>query len=113
MRRQTLSVKPAVSGDPDSGAGRAVDPSRGMTSREPFHDRETSPVIIRLAVVLDPGGTVRIDPPVSGAPRAAGAALLLIVAGCHAHAVTVLAPGFDAPGKRTIWLGRTGAGAVN
>lgn len=53
-----------------------------------------------------------IDAPVSGATQAAEAAQLLIMAGCSAEAAAPLMPLFDALGKKTICLGRQGAGAV-
>lgn len=57
-------------------------------------------------------GTKVIDAPVSGATQAATDAQLLIMAGCTDAQGRALAPLFDAMGKRTIFLGRTGAGAI-
>ena len=53
-----------------------------------------------------------IDAPVSGATQAAEAAQLMIMAGCTEATAQQLMPLFDALGKETICLGRTGAGAV-
>ena len=53
-----------------------------------------------------------IDAPVSGATQAATEAQLLIMAGCDAATLAELQPLFDAMGKKTICLGKPGAGAV-
>jgi 3-hydroxyisobutyrate dehydrogenase len=59
-----------------------------------------------------PEGMTVIDAPVSGATQAAQAAQLMIMAGCtQAEAEPAMAL-FDAMGKQTICLGKTGAGAV-
>jgi len=67
--------------------------------------------IHRLAAAAPQGVTV-IDAPVSGATQAALDAQLLIMAGCTQDEATQFAPLFDAMGRQTIALGRTGAGAV-
>ncbi|MAM13620.1 MAG: 6-phosphogluconate dehydrogenase [Rhizobiaceae bacterium] len=67
--------------------------------------------IARLAETAPPGATV-IDAPVSGATKAAEEATLLIMAGCDAETGSPLLPVFDALGKRTIFLGESGRGAV-
>jgi 3-hydroxyisobutyrate dehydrogenase len=59
-----------------------------------------------------PAGTTVVDAPVSGATRAADEAQLLVMAGCTAQTGAPLVPLFDALGKQTVFLGRTGAGAV-
>ncbi|MBJ6371641.1 NAD(P)-dependent oxidoreductase [Sedimentitalea sp. CAU 1593] len=71
-----------------------------------------SPDHISALVDAAPEGTIVIDAPVSGATQAARDAQLLIMAGCTAHNGAVLAPLFDAMGKRTVFLDRTGAGAI-
>jgi 3-hydroxyisobutyrate dehydrogenase len=53
-----------------------------------------------------------IDAPVSGATQAAADAALLIMAGCTADGARDLAPLFEAMGRRTMFLGRRGSGAV-
>lgn len=65
--------------------------------------------IAGLAEAVPTGGRV-IDAPVSGATQAAADAALLFMAGAEEDAG--LSPLFDAMGRRTIWLGRPGAGAV-
>lgn len=59
-----------------------------------------------------PEGTTLIDAPVSGATQAASDAQLLIMAGCDPSTVAAAMPLFDAMGKQTICLGRTGAGSI-
>lgn len=53
-----------------------------------------------------------IDAPVSGATQAAAEAQLLIMAGCDCETLEQVQPLFDVMGKKTICLGRPGAGAV-
>ena len=53
-----------------------------------------------------------VDAPVSGATQAAQEAQLLIMAGCRQDAHPALADVFGAIGRKTIWLGSAGAGAV-
>lgn len=67
--------------------------------------------IARLAEAAPQGVTV-VDAPVSGATQAATDAELLIMAGCTEEVAERLRPLFDAMGRRTIALGRLGAGAV-
>lgn len=57
-----------------------------------------------------PQGVSVIDAPVSGATQAAEDAALLIMVGAAERAD--IAPVFNALGRRTLWLGRPGAGAV-
>ncbi|AKI01841.1 beta-hydroxyacid dehydrogenase, 3-hydroxyisobutyrate dehydrogenase [Hoeflea sp. IMCC20628] len=72
-----------------------------------------SPGLVReLASAATNAGKVFVDAPVSGATQAAEDAQLLIMAGCHENAYPALADVFDAIGRKTIWLGSTGAGAV-
>ena len=59
-----------------------------------------------------PEGVPVIDAPVSGATAAARDAQLLIMAGCDAATGAPLGPLFDAMGRRTVFLGTTGAGSV-
>lgn len=61
---------------------------------------------------MAPRGMRIVDAPVSGATQAAADAQLLIMAGCEADQAPVLDPLFNALGKRTIYLGKGGAGAV-
>lgn len=53
-----------------------------------------------------------VDAPVSGATQAAADAQLLIMAGCPPDAHPELAEMFQAIGRKTIWLGKSGAGAA-
>jgi 3-hydroxyisobutyrate dehydrogenase len=71
-----------------------------------------SPDHIAALAGAAPDGRVVIDAPVSGATQAAEDAQLLIMAGCSTDMLTRVQPLLDAMGKRTICLGRTGAGAV-
>ena len=59
-----------------------------------------------------PEGVRTIDAPVSGSTQAAEAGQLLIMAGCSEETVQPLIPLFDAMGRQTICLEKTGAGAV-
>ncbi len=59
-----------------------------------------------------PKGTQIIDAPVSGATQAAADAQLLIMAGCTEERAAPLTTIFDAMSKQTLFLGRTGTGAV-
>jgi 3-hydroxyisobutyrate dehydrogenase-like beta-hydroxyacid dehydrogenase len=70
-----------------------------------------SPDHIATLVAHAPEGTQVIDAPVSGATQAAEDADLLIMAGCTDEDADVAAL-FDAMGRQTIYLGRSGAGAV-
>lgn len=53
-----------------------------------------------------------IDAPVSGATQAAADAMLLVMAGCTEDEAREVAPLLAAMGRRTIHLGRRGAGTV-
>ena len=59
-----------------------------------------------------PEGTRIVDAPVSGATQAARDAALMIMAGCTEEDAAPLAPVLDAIGRQTLYLGRSGAGAV-
>nr|WP_272212751.1 NAD(P)-dependent oxidoreductase [Marinicella sp. W31]MDC2878666.1 NAD(P)-dependent oxidoreductase [Marinicella sp. W31] len=67
--------------------------------------------IVSLAKVAPDGARV-IDAPVSGATQAAENAALLIMAGCDEATGAELVPVFDTLGRKTIFLGQTGRGAV-
>ncbi|WP_052161426.1 NAD(P)-dependent oxidoreductase [Hoeflea sp. BAL378] len=72
-----------------------------------------SPGLVReLAAAATRAGKSFVDAPVSGATGAAEKAQLLIMAGCAGHAHPALADLFGAIGRKTIWLGTPGAGAV-
>ncbi len=71
-----------------------------------------SPDHIRVLSDAAPEGCTVIDAPVSGATQAAADAQLLIIAGCSEDALDPIRPVLDALGRKTICLGRTGAGAV-
>ena len=71
-----------------------------------------SPDHVRVLSDAAPEGCTVIDAPVSGATRAAADAQLLIMAGCSEDALDPIRPVLDALGRKTICLGRTGAGAV-
>lgn len=58
------------------------------------------------------GGRAVIDAPVSGATAAARDAQLMIMAGAEEAALAPVRPLLDAMGRKTIALGRPGAGAV-
>jgi len=53
-----------------------------------------------------------VDAPVSGATQAAADAKLLIMAGADATDVPDLARLFEVLGRKTVWLGKSGAGAA-
>jgi len=67
-------------------------------------------LVAELGAAARAAGKTYVDAPVSGATEAAAGAQLLIMAG--AEETPRLAPLFDAMGRRTIWLGRPGAGAA-
>ena len=69
-------------------------------------------LIAELAAVAADHGKTFVDAPVSGATAAAEAAQLLIMAGGEPGLAERLGPAFDAIGRKTIWLGRPGAGAA-
>ena len=71
-----------------------------------------SPDHIRVLADAAPEGCTVIDAPVSGATQAALDAQLLIMAGCSEGALDPIRPVLEALGRKTICLGRTGAGAV-
>ena len=71
-----------------------------------------SPDHIRALANAAPEGCTVIDAPVSGATQAAADAQLLIMAGCSEDALDPIRPVLEALGRKTICLGRTGAGAV-
>jgi 3-hydroxyisobutyrate dehydrogenase len=71
-----------------------------------------SPDHIEALAVQAPTGSRIIDAPVSGATQAAADAALLIMAGCNEEAAADLMPLFDAMGRRTMFMGKRGAGAV-
>ncbi|GGB99876.1 tartronate semialdehyde reductase [Marivita lacus] len=71
-----------------------------------------SPDHIRVLSDAAPEGCTVIDAPVSGATQAAADAQLLVMAGCSEDALDPIRPVLDALGRKTICLGRTGAGAV-
>lgn len=71
-----------------------------------------SPDHIAQLVAQAPVGVRVIDAPVSGATQAAAEAQLMIMAGCDATTAAPLQPLFDAMGRQTLCLGRSGAGAV-
>lgn len=71
-----------------------------------------SPDHVRWLTSAAPGGAQVVDAPVSGATQAAADAQLLIMAGCTQEQAIPLMPLFEAMGKQTLCLGRTGSGAV-
>jgi 3-hydroxyisobutyrate dehydrogenase len=71
-----------------------------------------SPDHIDLLAREAPEGARVIDAPVSGATQAAQDRQLLIMAGCTEAEGASLKPLFDAMGRRTVFLGQRGAGAV-
>jgi 3-hydroxyisobutyrate dehydrogenase len=72
-----------------------------------------SPAMVdEIAEAAKAQGKTFVDAPVSGATQAAETASLLIMAGAPDDLADRLGPVFDLMGKRTVWLGRTGAGAA-
>lgn len=71
-----------------------------------------SPGHVSALAAAAPDRTTVVDAPVSGATQAAADAQLLIMAGCSAAQGADLVPLFDAMGKQTIFLDRSGAGAT-
>lgn len=71
-----------------------------------------SPAHIGTLAARAPDGARIVDAPVSGSTAAATEATLLIMAGCTEDEGRPLAPILDAMGRRTIFLGAIGAGAV-
>ncbi|MDG4649215.1 NAD(P)-dependent oxidoreductase [Roseibacterium sp. SDUM158017] len=91
-------------GDEGLFAGKAARLFVEMGTMSPDHIAELG--------ACAPKGTQVIDAPVSGATQAAREAQLLIMAGCDEAAGAPLAPLFGAMGRRTVFLGAPGAGAV-
>lgn len=71
-----------------------------------------SPAHIDWLAAQAPAGAQVIDAPVSGATQAAADAQLLIMAGCTPKDGAALMPIFDAMGRKTLFLGKRGNGAV-
>lgn len=72
-----------------------------------------SPALVsELATQADLCNQRFIDAPVSGATAAAADAQLLIMAGATQTDNAILTPVFSAMGRKTIWLGKTGNGAI-
>ena len=70
------------------------------------------PMAERLALSARGKGRRFVDAPVSGATQAAADAKLLIMAGAEATDVPDLARLFEVLGRKTVWLGKSGAGAA-
>ena len=70
------------------------------------------PMAERLALSARKKGRRFVDAPVSGATQAAADAKLLIMAGAEATDVPDLARLFEVLGRKTVWLGKSGAGAA-
>ncbi len=70
------------------------------------------PMAERLARAAQEKGRRFVDAPVSGATQAAKDATLLIMAGATASDAPELTALFDVLGRKTIWLGKAGAGAA-
>jgi 3-hydroxyisobutyrate dehydrogenase len=85
---------------------------RGKGSRHFVEMGTMSPAHVADLVKAAPPGATVIDAPVSGATQAAEAGELLIMAGCTESVAAPLKPLFDVMGRRTICLGRPGAGMV-
>jgi 3-hydroxyisobutyrate dehydrogenase len=64
-----------------------------------------------LAAGAAASGVAFVDAPVSGSDQAARAGDLLVLASGSDGVRAVVAPVFDAIGRRTLWLGDTGAGS--
>ena len=71
-----------------------------------------SPDHIEALAAAAPAGVQVVDAPVSGATQAACDGQLMIMAGGAREQLAPLLPLFDALGRRTLCLGRRGAGAV-
>jgi 3-hydroxyisobutyrate dehydrogenase len=69
-------------------------------------------LVQELAIAAKTGNKTYIDAPVSGATEAANDAQLLIMAGAKQDDFPCLSRVFSAMGRKTIWLGGTGHGAV-
>ncbi|MBN8179918.1 NAD(P)-dependent oxidoreductase [Roseibium aggregatum] len=70
------------------------------------------PMAERLALSAREKGRRFVDAPVSGATQAAADAKLLIMAGAEATDVPDLTRLFEVLGRKTVWLGKSGAGAA-
>ncbi|NKI58483.1 NAD(P)-dependent oxidoreductase [Labrenzia sp. PO1] len=70
------------------------------------------PMAERLVLSARKKGRRFVDAPVSGATQAAADAKLLIMAGAEATDVPDLARLFEVLGRKTVWLGKSGAGAA-
>ncbi|WP_297841056.1 NAD(P)-dependent oxidoreductase [uncultured Roseibium sp.] len=70
------------------------------------------PMAERLALSAREKGRCFVDAPVSGATQAAADAKLLVMAGAKATDVPDLARLFEVLGRKTVWLGKSGAGAA-
>ncbi len=70
------------------------------------------PMAERLALSARGKGRRFVDAPVSGATQAAADAKLLIMAGAEATDAPDLARLFEILGRKTVWLGKSGAGAA-
>ena len=70
------------------------------------------PMAERLALSARKKGRRFVDAPDSGATQAAADAKLLIMAGAEATDVPDLARLFEVLGRKTVWLGKSGAGAA-
>ncbi|MCY0148575.1 NAD(P)-dependent oxidoreductase [Hoeflea sp. G2-23] len=72
-----------------------------------------SPALVaELAACAETCGKRFVDAPVSGATEAAGVAQLLIMAGASQEDFPELEAVFAAMGRKTIWLGASGNGAI-
>lgn len=71
-----------------------------------------SPAHIAALAAAAPEGVTVIDAPVSGATQAAADAALMIMVGASEETAAPAMPLFEAMGKETVVLGKTGAGAV-
>ncbi len=69
-------------------------------------------LVQQITVEAERVGKTFVDAPVSGSTQAAQDRQLLIMAGCAQNAYPELHQVFGAMGRKTIWLGRTGAGAA-
>lgn len=70
------------------------------------------PMAERLVLSAREKGRRFVDAPVSGATQAAADAKLLVMAGAEATDVPDLARLFEVLGRKTVWLGKSGAGAA-
>lgn len=97
----------------DDAASRTVHDGLFVGTARTYVEMGTmSPDHIHWLAAHAPEGTTVFDAPVSGATQAATHAQLLIMAGCDEATAAPLQPLFDALGRKTICLGKVGAGAV-